>query len=165
MKLMIKSKLGQDFVYDENHRNIGILKKTFFQGRKTIVCDAAGNILYFVKKDQANIEISGREKLYITGNILYDEDQSKKSLTAGFLRPLRAESLSFHTQWGNITILQNLHRDFTVSLNGESIGEMTRMTSRQKTFDIHSQKLPEEFYCVLFVLGIYMFHDDDITIV
>jgi hypothetical protein len=163
MKLIVRRKLGNYIVYDENNSVIGEWKQSYFKGAKMEFLDTGGTVLLTVKKCGKGIEIKGKDGLISECRFLYAQDENGNIVQKGLFRPPMAEKSVMDT--GDIVIVQNERRDFTIFLNGIETGKMTHMMSLRKQLITDSYNISTELCCVIFILGIYMLHDDDIEIV
>lgn len=165
MKLIVRQKPGKYIVYDENSSLIGEWKQSYFQGAKMEFLDTGGNVLYTVKKCGERIEIKGKDGFLSECQFLYARDGNGTIIQKGLFRPPMAVKSVTDSLWGKIVIVQNEQRDFTIFLNDVETGKMTNMMSFRKLLIINSPAISTELWCVIFILGIYMLHDDDIEIV
>ncbi|WP_186422465.1 hypothetical protein [Lacrimispora celerecrescens] len=163
MKLIVRRKLGNYIVYDENNSIIGEWRQSYFKGAKMEFLDTGGKVLYTVKKCGKRIEIKGKDGFQSECRFLYAQDEYGNTAQKGLFRPPMAEKSVLGT--GDIVIVQNEQRDFTIFLNGIEAGKMTHMLSLRKQLITDSYHISTELCCVVFILGIYMLHDDDIEIV
>ena len=163
MKLIVRWKLGNYIVYDENNSVIGEWKQSYFKGAKMELLDTGGTVLFTVKKCGKGIEIKGKDGFISECRFLYVQDENGNIVQKGLFRPPMAEKSVMDT--GDIVIVQNERRDFTIFLNGIETGKMTHMMSLRKQLITDSYNISTELCCVIFILGIYMLHDDDIEIV
>ena len=165
MKLIVKQKLGEYIVYDESDSVVGRWKQSYFQGAKMEFLDTNGTILYTVKKCGERIEIKEKDDFISECRFHYAQDGNGTIIQKSLFRSPMAEKSVTDSLWGKIVIVQNEQRDFTIFLNGMEVGNMTRMMSLRKLLIINSPAISTEQCCVIFILGIYMLHDDDIEIV
>jgi len=163
MKLIVRRKLGNYIVYDENNIVVGEWKQSYFKGAKMEFLDTGGRVLYTVKKCREKIEIKGKDGFLSECRFLYAQDEIGNIVQKGLFRPPMADKSVMDT--GDIVIVQNDQRDFTIFLNGIEAGKMTHMMSLRKQLITDSYHISTELCCVIFILGIYMLHDDDIEIV
>ncbi len=165
MKLIVRQKLGKYIVYDESDSVIGEWKQNYFQGAKMEFLNTDGKVLFTVKKCGKRIEIHGEDSFISECRFLYAQDENGNIVQKSLFRPPMAEKSVLDTLWDEIVIIQNEQREFTIFLNGIETGKMTHMMSLQKQLITDSHDISPELYCVIFILGIYMLHDDDIEIV
>ena len=165
MKLIARQKLGEYIVYDESNSVVGKWKQSYFQGAKMEFLNTNGTVLYTIKKCGERIEIKGKDDIISECRFHYAQDGNGTIIQKSLFRSPMAEKSVTDSLWGKIVIVQNEQRDFTIFLNGMEVGNMTRMMSLRKLLIINSPAISTEQCCVIFVLGIYMLHDDDIEIV
>jgi hypothetical protein len=165
MKLIVRQKLGEYIVYDESNSVVGKWKQSYFQGAKMEFFDTNGTVLYIVKKCGERIEIKGNDDFISECRFRYNQDGNGTIIQKSLFKPPMAVESVMNSLWGKIVIMQNEQRDFTIFLNGMETGKMTHMMSLRKQLIINSPNLSTELCCVIFILGIYMLHDDDIEIV
>ncbi|WP_313579848.1 hypothetical protein [Lacrimispora sp.] len=163
MKLIIRRKLGTYIIYDENNSVIGEWKQSYFKGAKMEFLDTGGKVLYTVKKFGEKIEIKRKDGYISECQLLYAHDENGNIVQKGLFRPPMAEKSLVDT--GDIVLVQNKQRDFTIFLNGIEKGKMTHMMSFRKQLITNSYNISTELCCIIFILGFYMLHDDDIEIV
>lgn len=165
MKLIVRQKLGEYNIYDESNSIVGKWKQSYFQGAKMEFHDTNGTVLYTVKKCGERIEIKGKDDFISECRLHYKQDGNGTIIQKSLFRPPRAEKSVADSLLGKIVIVQNEQRDFTIFLNGMEAGKMTHMMSFRKLLITNSPAISTEQCCVIFILGIYMLHDDDIEIV
>lgn len=163
MKLIVRRKLGTYIIYDEYNSVIGEWKQSYFKGAKMEFLDTGGKVLYTVKKFRERIEIKWKDGFLSECQLLYAQDENGNIVQKGLFRPPMAEKSVVDT--GDIVIVQNKQRDFTIYQNGNETGKMTHMMSLRKQLITDSYNISTELCCIIFILGIYMLHDDDIEIV
>jgi hypothetical protein len=165
MKLIVRQKLREYIVYDVSNSVVGKWKQSYFQGAKMEFLDTNGTVLYTVKKCGERIEIKGKDDFISECRFHYAQDGNGTIIQKSLFRPPMAEKSVTDFLWGKIVIVQNEQRDFTIYLNGMEAGKMTHMMSFRKQLTIDSPAISTEQCCAIFILGIYMLHDDDIEIV
>ncbi|SEU26765.1 hypothetical protein SAMN05443270_4208 [Lacrimispora sphenoides] len=163
MKLIVRQKLKKYIVYDENNSVIGEWKQSYFKGAKMEFLDMGGKILYTVKKCGNKIKIKGNDGFISECRFQYAQDENGNIVQKGLFRPPMAEKSVLAS--GDIVIVQDKQREFTIFLNGIEAGKMTHMMSLRKQLITDSYNISTELCCIIFILGIYMLHDDDIEIV
>lgn len=165
MKLIVRQKPGEYIVYNESNSVVGKWKQCYFQGAKMEFLDTGGNVLYTLKKCGNRIEIKGNDGFISECCFLYAQDGNGTVIQKSLFRPPMAEKSEMDSLWGKLVIVQNEQRDFTIFLDGMETGKMTRMMSLRKLLITDSLAISTELCCVIFILGIFMLHDDDIEIV
>lgn len=165
MKMTVRWTRGQWQMLDENRKPSGWIRFAKGHGRQMEVCGPKHEPVCRVEKKGSDVFVYQDGEKVAVGTLVYETDPSGQVRQPCMVRPPMPVCLKLESSRGTCSIVQKPDRSLLVYQGRELVGGLEHMLSLTRQVVSCNLEIPPSFLAVLYVLGYYMVHDDDVDLV
>lgn len=150
---------------DENRKTSGWIRFVKGHGMQMEVCGPEREPVCQVEKRGGDIFVYQGGQKVAAGTLVYETDSSGRVRQPCMVRPPMPVRLNLESRRGTCSIVQTPDRSLFIYQGAELVGSLEHMLFLTRQVVACKIEAPPAFLAVLYVLGYYMVHDDDVDMV